>query len=280
MEATSPFGVSVALHKTKIMTSNNYWLKSIAALLLISGIAVTASAQLPRYYQQQAKNNEGNIMTANILFGGHLPLADLSDRFGNHLSAGLGLDYITQKDWVMGVHGYFYFGTDVKEDVIASVKGSDGLIFGGIGDIATVELRQRGIQLEAHVGKIFRLDDKKRSGIRATLGGGFYQHKIRIQDDPVVSVPQLNSNYKKGYDRLSNGLGLTQFIGYQHLGNLRRANFIIGIEITEAFTQNRRSFNFDTRSADTSSRFDLVIGIRAAWQLPFYLGETAEDIRY
>lgn len=250
-------------------------------LLLISLFVMgnSASAQLPRYYQQQEKNNEGNILTANIIFGAHKSAGDLADRFGNHLSTGLGMDFITHKDWLLGAQGIFYFGSDVKENVIASLE-TDGLIFGGIGDIASIELRQRGIQFEGHVGRIFRLNAKKRSGIRTTIGGGFYQHKVRIQDDPVVSVPQLDKNYKKGYDRLSNGFGFTQFIGYQHLGSMRRANFIIGIELTEAFTKNRRSFNYDTRSTDDKSRLDLVVGIRAAWLLPFYLGETAEDIRY
>lgn len=261
------------------MTKINFYIKSYTALIFFLVMGFSAFAQLPRYYQQQEKNNEGNILTANILFGGHKSGGDLADRFGNHLSAGLGMDYITQKDWLLGAQGIFYFGSNVKEDVIASVR-TDGLIFGGIGDIASIELRQRGIQVEGHVGRIFRLNKQKRSGVRATIGGSFFQHKVRIQDDPVVSVSQLDKDYKKGYDRLSNGFGLTQFIGYQHLGSMRRANFIIGLELTEAFTKNRRSFNYDTRSADNTSRLDLVIGVRAAWLLPFYLGETAEDIRY
>ncbi len=237
-------------------------------------------AQLPRYLQEQPKNNEGSILTVNMMFGGHLSAADLADRFGNHMSTGIGVDYITPNDWFIGTQGIFYFGSKVKEDVIASLRDSDGLIFGANGDLSSIELRQRGIQVAGHLGRIFRLNKKKRSGVRATIGGSFFQHKVRIQDDPVVPIPQLNKEYKRGYDRLSNGFGITQFIGYQHLGSMRRANFIIGIELTEAFTQNRRSFNFDTRSVDTSSRFDLVYGFRIAWQLPFYLGESAEDIQY
>ena len=237
-------------------------------------------AQLPRYYQEAPKNNEGTVMTVNILFGGHATAADLSDRFGSHLSTGLGLDLISKNDWLAGIQGVFYFGSNVNEDVLFSLRNPDGLIFGGNGDIATIQLRMRGIYLGGHVGRMFRFNSKKRSGIRATIGAGLYQHKVRIQDDPVVAVPQLNKTYKKGYDQLSNGLGLTQFIGYQHLGAMRRANFIIGIELTQGFTQNRRSFDFESRTEINNSRFDLAVGIRAQWLIPFYLGESAEDIRY
>ncbi|MEO1258401.1 MAG: hypothetical protein AAFZ15_06375 [Bacteroidota bacterium] len=258
----------------------NYGLTVFWISLFGATLTTDAFAQLPRYYQETAKNNEGAVVTANFLFGGHLAAADLSDRFGSHLSMGLGTDYITQKDWIIGAQGSFYFGSNVNEDVISSVRNSDGLIFGANGDIATIQLRLRGIYIGGHIGKHFRLNSQKRSGIRATLGAGLYQHKVRIQDDPVVAVPQLNKSYKKGYDQLSNGFALTQFIGYQHLGAMRRANFIIGIELTQGFTQNRRSFDFETRSDINDSRFDLVVGLRAQWLLPFYLGESAEDIRY
>ena len=256
-------------------------IQSLTTVVFLTLFMVNATAQLPRYYQEEAKNNEGTVLTANILFGAHLPAGDLSDRFGSYLSTGLGVDLITNDDWVFGGQWNFNFGTKVKEDVISTVRGDDGLIFGENGDIASsIALRLRGMYLGAHLGKIFRLNAKKRSGIRTTVGAGFFQHKVRIQDDPVVLVPQLNKTYKRGYDRLTNGVGITEFIGYQHLGPLRRANFIIGIELTQAFTQNRRNFNYDTRSQDSGSRLDLSYGFRLGWQLPFYLGESAEDIRY
>lgn len=264
---------------TKKSNSN---LKRITGLLILMiGFGVVSSfAQIPRYYKEASKNNNGNIIAVDFLFGAHDPAADLSDRFGGHLSTGLGFDYITAKDWIIGGQWNFYFGSKVKEDVIASLRSSDGLIFGNNQNLAEVLLRQRGLYIGGHLGKIFRLKESSRSGIRVTLGAGIFQHKVRIQDDPVVDVPQLDKNYKKGYDRLTNGLGLTQFIGYQHLGRMRRANFFIGLELTEGFTQNRRALNYDSRLEENDMRFDMAYGIRVGWQLPFYMGENAEEIRY
>lgn len=254
--------------------------KSFVILLFSVFIISDALSQLPSYYREEVKNNNGSLMTTNIQFGVHLTAGDMADRFGGHMSTGLGMDYITSKDWIVGAHWNFYFGSNVKEDVLLSLRNEEGFIFGGNQEVASVFLRQRGVSLGGHLGKIFRLNKSKRSGIRATVGAGLYQHKIRIQDDPVVNVPQLSKEYKKGYDRLSNGLGLTQFIGYQHLGAFRRANFIVGFEFTEAFTQNRRNFNFDERAENNDSRFDFSYGLRMTWVLPFYLGESADEIRY
>ena len=269
---------SISGHYKAHCIFNKFLFISLPFLMLFC--ATAASAQLPRYYRQQAKNNEGKLLTVDVYFGGHKTASDLFDRYGDHSSVGLGLDYFTAKDFIIGAQGNFYFGANVKEDVIAGVRNGSGLIFGNLGGIAEIQLRQRGLYLGGHVGKVFRLKKELRLGIRATAGAGFYQHKIRIQDDPQVGVAQLGKEYKKGYDRLTNGLGLTQFIGYQHLGKLRRINFLVGLELTEGFTKNRRNFNFDTRTADTRSRFDFVYGFRIGWQLPFYIGEDAAEIRY
>jgi hypothetical protein len=94
------------------------------------------------------------------------------------------------------------------------------------------------------------------------------QHKIRI--DTRDDVPLLDKEYVKGYGRLSNGLSLTQFVGYIYCGNKRLINFIAGFEFTQGFTENRRSYNFDTMSKDETKRFDMLSGIKVGWFFPIY----------
>ena len=51
----------------------------------------------------------------------------------------------------------------------------------------------------------------------------------------------------------------------------KRANFYIGLEFTQGFTSSVREINFDTGlPTDKSSRFDGLIGLKAAWILPFF----------
>lgn len=251
----------------------------IFTLIVTLMMAVQLTAQMPDYYFQE-RSNEGGVILIQLNYGFNVSAGDLADRFGNHFHAGGKLEYLGAKDYLIGAQSYFIFGQNVKEDVLSTVYNDDGLIFGTNGAVAEIQLRQRGLYVGGHVGKIFRLNKSKRSGIRVTAGAGLYQHKVRIQDDPLVVVPYLDKEYKKGYDRLTNGLALTQFIGYQHLGQRRRLNFTVGIEFTEGFTQSRRSFDYDLRTQDTASRLDFNIGFQVGWTLPIYVGENADNIQY
>lgn len=242
-------------------------------------LGLCAHAQVPDFYFEE-RSNEGGVVLADFTYSVHLPAADLADRFGTHYSVGGKVEYLTAKDYLIGLQSHFIFGSKIKEDVLAPLYNEAGFIFGSNGGVAELQLRQRGLYIGGHVGKVFRLNKAQRSGIRATIGAGLYQHKIRVQDDPLVFIPFLSDEYKKGYDRLTNGLGLTQFVGYQYLGRKRRLNFLAGIELTQGFTQSRRSFNYDTREVDTASRFDFSVGFQIGWVLPFYIGENADAIEY
>jgi hypothetical protein len=156
----------------------------------------------------------------------------------------------------------------------------DGEIVGGDGVFSSVVLRQRGFYVGAKFGKLFPLSESNpRSGIRVTLGAGLLEHKIRVQDDSR-QVNQVAGEYRKGYDRLTNGLALNQFVGYQLLGKNRLINFYAGLEFTQGFTQNRRDWNFDTMEQESGERLDLLFGIRLGWVLPFYFGGNVADSYY
>ncbi|MDX1940108.1 MAG: hypothetical protein SFU99_06120 [Saprospiraceae bacterium] len=233
-------------------------------------------------WAQVSELNKGNGLLFSVGLGVQLPGGDMADRFGINMNTGAGLDFITQKsNIIVGLNAYYLFGTNVKEDVISALRTPEGQIIGNDKSYADIQLRERGFYIGGLVGKLFTLSQKNpRSGLRVTLGAGLLQHKIRIQDDPFRAVPQLYGDYKKGYDRLSNGLSFHQFIGYQILSTDKHTNFYIGLELTQGFTQNRRDFNFDNRTQDDTQRIDLLLGIKAAWILPFYIGKAASEIYY
>ena len=236
-------------------------------------------------FSQRNNLNVYNVLTLNFTYGAHLPAGDLSQRFGGNFSIGGGLDLITEKkNLIFGLKGNNLFGTNVKEDVLAPLRDINGGILGSIGagrgTYAEVFLRERGLYVGGHVGKLFPLSDKnKRAGIRFTLGAGLLQHKVRIQDESGAAE-QLKGELIKGYDQLANGLALEQFIGYQQLNRKTGVNFFAGIELTEAITKSRRAANFVTRSVDDKSRLDVLLGVRVGWVFTFYVGERGEDIRY
>jgi len=189
-------------------------------------------------YAQDERKNLGNIIALNFQFGAGVPLGDLGDRFGTTISMGTGMDFITEKNnLILGWKGDFHFGNTVKENILGNLA-PEGFIFGNSLSAAT-ELRraQRGFYLGAHIGKIFAFSSTNtRSGLRVTLGAGLLQHKIRLQQDPSNFANQIAGEYAKGYDRLTNGLALRQFVGYQLLGNNKLVNFTIGLEFIQGFT--------------------------------------------
>lgn len=230
---------------------------------------------------QTQKNNNLNVLTFNIAYAFQTNSGDLADRFGNSFEIDLSSDFITKKNFIFGVRGGVFFGNEVHEDVLFNLRDPDGFLIGNNQAWASIALRERGFYVGGRFGKLFPLlKNNRRSGIRVTLGAGLLQHKIRIQDDGD-SAPQISGDYIKGYDRLSNGLALTQFVGYQHMSKNKRINFHLGFEFTEGFTQNRRSLNFDTMMKDETKRTDILLGFKLGWTLvPIYFGQPSEDIYY
>ena len=253
-------------------------MRNVLLFLLLCGLPSLLWGQK---YSEYALNR-GNALLFKLSYSGHRPGGDLADRFGNNFSFGSGVDLITAKgNWIIGADVAYLFGGEVKEDVIATLRTPEGFIIGNDRGYADIQLRERGLYAGGHIGKLIGIGKANpRSGLRVTVGAGLLQHKVRIQDDPLSGVPQLDDTYKKGYDRLTNGLAFTEFIGYQTLSTDRRVNFFAGLEFTQGFTMNRRDFNFDTRSKDETERTDLLFGIRVGWVIPLYFGQEAGKVFY
>lgn len=230
---------------------------------------------------QEQEQEPSPAILVNFEFGYNVSSGDYSKRFGNNLGVGGGVDYITKKNLIFGINSTYYFSNNVKEDVLSEIRNDDGFLIGNNKIHANVALRQRALYIGGSIGKIFSFNKiNKRSGVRASLGAGYFQHKIRIQEDPNSFVPIVAGDYKKGWDRLSSGLGLRQFIGYQHLSLDGLINFYIGVEMIQGFTQNQRAQDFKLMTKLDENRLDLLFGLKAGWTLPFTVGINPDQIYY
>ncbi|MDQ3048028.1 MAG: hypothetical protein M3R27_10800 [Bacteroidota bacterium] len=213
-------------------------------------------------------------------YGYYFSAGDLSDRFGNNSAVQLGLEFKTQSYWTFGINGSFLFGKKVKESLFDSISTPDGGHINVNGEFADVRLYERGFTVSLTAGRMFAFKKPNpNSGIIVNVGLGFMQHKIRIETIGN-NLPQLSKEYKKGYDRLSNGLLLTESIGYMYLSNNRLVNFYIGFECMQGFTENRRSYNYDTMEHDSTKRLDVLYGGKIAWILPLYKKAPQEFYTY
>ena len=175
----------------------------------------------------------------------------------------------------MGMEGGYLFGNKVKEDgVLDNLKTEQGFIINSAGTPSETKLNERGYLVSIKAGRIFpvlpftevKLGKNPNSGIMLVCGPGFLQHKIHIVSD----APQLGGDYKKGYDRLSYGAAVSAFLGYLFLSNKRLLNFYFGLDYVQAWTKNRRGYNYDTMQYDTAKRTDIMTGVKAGWILPLY----------
>ncbi len=214
-------------------------------------------------------------------YGGQIPFADMADRFGANFNLGSQFEVLhSGNHWLMGMKGYYLFGTTLKEDVISILRSPDGQVIGNDGAPATIGLRERGFFIGPYCGKLFVLNENKpHAGIKLQIGAGLLQHHVRIQDD-TRTVVQLSGEYRKGYDRLTNGLAGYAFIGYQHLDPNKRINFLVGFDITLASTISRRDFDFNLMRRDDARRTDILAGVRIGWILPITTGIAPDKIYY
>jgi hypothetical protein len=210
------------------------------------------------------------VPLVGIHFGGHLPGGDLAARFGPDLNAGGAFMYKTRRNWIFGLESNYFFGRNVKEDVLIQLKGLNGRVIDNEGFPADLRVTERGVGIHLTLGRVFRLlSSNPNSGLMIAVGAGYMQHKINLYD-AQQKVAAVKGELKYGYDRLSNGFSCSQFIGYLFLSENRLTNFYAGFEFYQGFTKSVRKMNYDTGLPDTQPRLDLLNGIRLGWILPLY----------
>jgi hypothetical protein len=240
-------------------------MRHLAVLIFFLATLTKANAQ------KSVRDSSISFTMLGASFQYQVPGGDMARRFGNNFNVGGLLNYKFANNWLIGLDGGFLFAETVREDdILDGLETKDGYIISESGEYATIYLFQRGYMFSLKAGKVLNLfGPNKNSGLLLSAGAGFLEHKIKIEVDKE-DVPALTKEYRKGYDRLSNGLALTEGIMYLHCGNRRLINFMIGFELTQAFTQNRRDYNFDQMKKDDSSRLDLLYGLKFCWFFPIY----------
>jgi hypothetical protein len=201
-----------------------------------------------------------------------LPGGDLAKRFGGNSSIGGGFMIKTRSNWLFAAEGNYLFGSTVKngDSLLKNIETSEGFVINANGYYAEIGFAERGFNVFAKVGKLFPvISPNPNSGPLVMIGGGFLQDKIRIHDGDNTA-PQVQGDYKKGYDRLNNGFVVSGTIGYLYLSDSRLINFLVGFEFMQSWTKYRRARNFDTGKQDNSTLSSQFYGVKLKWIIPLY----------
>jgi hypothetical protein len=221
--------------------------------------------------QRNVRDTSINMMFAAINYKFNLTGGDLNDRWGFCSTIGADVQYKFKNNLTVGLDGGFIFGNQLKEpEIFDDVVNSYGTITNLQGTPASVLFLMRGASANATIGYVWnRFGNNPNSGIWINGGFGYLMHKIRIEsiyDD----VPQLEGDYRKGYDRLTMGFASKQFIGYLYQADYRFLNFYVGFEFIQGLTYNVRNYNFDLEGSDPGMKIDLLHSVKFGWMIPIY----------
>lgn len=208
-----------------------------------------------------------------IHYGLNSPTNDLKERFGVLNNLGTTAGYKTKQNWFFGTDINFFFGNQIKTgDILTNLRDSYGNITDINGEIATILLYARGYNTNVSLGKIFPIfKSNPNSGIFLQAGAGFIQYHIRIESNNQV-IPQVELDYRKGYDRLTGGFSSHQFVGYSYMANTGIINLYAGFYFQQGYTYNQRPIFFDqpTKQVSKDVRHDNLVGFRFGWLIPIY----------
>ena len=235
------------------------------------------SIESAKKIQKRAKTTN-NAVLISPYYTALFPVGELSNRFGFSNDVGLNISLKAKKNWLIGVEGAYLFGSKVKENPLIPLSTqATGQIIGQDGTLNNIPIQLSGFEIGLRVGKLIPVLKKKHpnTGILISLAPGFIQHKIQINAD-ANNIPQLNTTYRQGYDRLTNGPSVSGGLGFQYLEKKKFLNFYGGLDFAAGFTQERRNWNFDLMSADKHQRVDMLIGIKVAWVIPVFTNRDNE----
>lgn len=243
-------------------------------------------AQVDLFGPSESKEARSGVLL-NINGGFDLPGADMAKRFDNSWRLGPGILYKTKNNWLIGTKFDFITGRNVNEDSLMinvadkyySSKQNLYEFINNSGQRIGVPVYERGYAVGLSGGKIFsHSKDHPDNGIITLTSVGFVQHRINIYDKDKT-VEQVRGEYRKGYDRLTNGIFVEQYLGYVYFARNKLINFTLGADILVGFTQGRRTFLYDVMRPDDAKRLDILYGLRAGWFLPIY-NRKSEDMMF
>ena len=223
--------------------------------------------------QRNVKDSAISTPWVGVHYGANLPGADLLARYGFLNHVGFMAGYKTKKQWYYGLDANFIFGRTVHmTGLFDHLVDDKGNITDVNGDIAKVFVMPRGFNANVSVGRLFPIfGSNKSSGIFIHGGLGYLLHHLRVETQDQV-IPQLELDYKKGYDRLTLGPNFHQFVGYAFMADQGLINFFGGFYAQQGFTHNFRTQFFDQPGVPVSNKtmLDFQVGFKIGWFIPIY----------
>lgn len=202
---------------------------------------------------------------------------DLALRYGNGGVFGFGSHVKMPSGWFFGGQASFGFGLKLKEPgVLSNLLTPAGQLIDNEGQVALISLSGKSALVTLDAGYLFPLRQKNpNTGILCMIGVGSAHHRVHFEntENPIT---QLDEPYISGYDRLTWGWAVREFVGYWSMSDNGLVNWYGGVELWHGQTWPQRPMNFDTQTVDVGPRNDAFLSIQVGWVFHIYKRSNPE----
>ena len=291
LETNDDSFMNILIYTGKDATGSRLWhLFLFLTAVMIFAVPENINAQRSKPVYQTDFSSKDYVDTAAPMIwldahmAYHFPMGNLRTMFKNNFAVGPGFTFKSKSNWTVGFHFDYMFNANMRDPDFfnGTLANEEGIVIDGNGLVSQGGITAEGRYwtLGADFGKIIPVNRWKNSGIWLRIGGGYFSHRLRL-NDVSHQYPQLDDNYAKGYDRRSGGFVLSQFIGYQFVRKNRMLNFFVGVEFHEMWTRpNRNYVFFEGPTADMPYKFSGLVGFKAGWNIPLYERKTTTTFYY
>lgn len=237
----------------------------------ITTLAIILLATTSLYGQLTTADSTRSVGLWGLSIGTYQPAFDLSTNFNAFATAEVEYLKKNKSGFFHGVSFRAMYGNAVKspESIFTNLTDEQGNFLGVNGEFATIQAGLSGGQIMYQFGKLLKPRYNPNSGWVLMEGIGLGQHKIGLRDQRGT-LPQLQSPFLEGYDRLHMGVYSNTALRYLHLDNQERVNWAASIHLNLGASQNIRGYNVDQAQSDTRVKFDAFIGGSLSWYIPVY----------
>ena len=198
-----------------------------------------------------------------------IPSGFFSELFGNNPSIGTTFFIEKENNFFYGIEADYLFGNNIKNEslILSSITNNDGSVVASDGYYANINFSRSGFSSNIFAGYAIHLNKTNLSGVYFSLGAGYINQKILI-DTKNENIPQLNEEYKKGYDDANDGIFGKISINYKYYSKKGGIQISTGLFNSFARVKRLNSYLFNENNNDDSFHFGSTFGFNLGLIIP------------
>ena len=211
-----------------------------------------------------------NKQSAFIIYTNYqIPSGFFAELFENNPSIGTSFFIEKENNFFYGIEANYLFGNNINNEsmILNGITNNDGSITASDGYYANINFSRSGFSSNIFAGYAIHLNKTNLSGVYFSFGTGYINQKIQI-DTKNENIPQLNEEYKKGYDSANDGIFGKISINYKYYSKKGGIQISTGLFNSFARVKRLNSYLFNENNNDDSFHFGSTFGFNIGLIIP------------